>query len=1544
MASIPGGPSNTLSSEFQALWIARLLLDVLAERVRSVAIEPAGGDAYKAECFVHLPDGTTEAHQCKMHRASEGRWTAADVEREGVISAANTWLAQSPSNRYAFVSGDPTPGLRDLCARATEIEDIADFWHASASNEILRRDRAKLVAVLGVDVNAIAGQMEVRDFLRRFRVELRPVDHHRRDVADRAASLVLGDPAACVRLLESLANTTYQRTLAFPEVAAALRGAGFELSDLAKDTTLAPAVEAHNERFHDAIRPLLINGRALGRAVTDEVLAAGRHQDVRIVLVHGGGGCGKTGVIYEVVDRVRTAGDPYLVISLNQDRLTPRLGRSPHADRHLALPVETLETLGGDRTAWLFIDQLDAVRWTADHAAGALDEVKDIIRRAARSKYVRLVIACRSFDAEDDKRIRTLFETIKDANVVLRRVEVRPLSDEERDHVLRDLGVSPNSFGARQRLILRNPQHLWLLGKLITEGEGPTFTSAADLNGRYWAWLRREQLTDAQRGELDDRLLPSLLKRDRGSSGGNVPQDLRHKHSVLLDRLQSAGVLVGGTSGGLRFAHQSHYDYLAAERMSAELGADAGAVVDWCRTHDDLFHRNQLRQYLEMRRVDDPDGFVQCGTLLLQSDGVRFHLKAITLGVLGTDTELTASAKRLVGALLEDPVLRPHVIAQARANIDWFRQMDATGALKDWLTGPDKSRQQDAFVLLRSHAANAGDVLLRLFAELPPNRAEESRSQAYWALRANEVTKEVFADYLDWLRRTPTAGPFFNWKELSKSVPRRCVDALTIVMKRGLEELSTSASTTGDPDDMRYLMRAATEEVLNLGDRFPLRIMSACNEALRSLWSFRRALTRRRKAEGWPTYDERKRYGAVAHVVTAFAVAAGRNLARRRPDLALRLARRELQSRDRLRQRVTLRSLAALPRRYADVLLELMIVTPTLLACGPRRYSSKYRGSTTSPARRAILRFGRRASDTTLFRLEQSVRRVIPARELRDWRAVHEMHMDGGWLNTGKSFGWIRRRTLFVSQYLLLDAFPPDRLSNEGLGWLGVLREKFGDISNFIPEPPRGRGGTVSPSIPADRARRFTDRQWLDLIASEKANAGGRLRRWRDDFTDSSPEMFARLLLSSVRREPARFAALALRFPEGADDAYISAVLSGLAETKPPEDVAVHEWSSATLAATEAVVSRFRHRLRSRDVAMGVCRLVKDRAEELWSADTIELIGSLAINNPDPQANSATVHTSSGPNSEMRPDYVSTAMNCVRGVACEAWKAMAWTHRELVHATWLLLDELAKDPHPSVRIAATGICLPMLNVDRSAAMDACLRLLDHDEDAVLEGHHLGRFLSYTLSEERMRQVPERMGRSSNEIVAKAGAAWTTLLYLETRANPVAVDKAAGGTAACRRGVGEVLGRQVAEHLGDQRVMSWMSTLLNDDDEKVRAEAATFVFMPKFFEQHDSPKLVHIFMNSAAFVQHLDGLIHTMTDTNANLTRFASEIASIVRTLSTRRDSGGHDLHMAAHQLPDLLLRFYEQAPSDSEARRVCLDALDETIRSQLAYDLLPKID
>src|SRR5205823_11501867 len=123
------------------------------------------------------------------------------------------------------------------------------------------------------------------------------------------------------------------------------------------------------------------------------------------------------------------------------------------------------------------LDQIDAVRWTSAHSADSWDVCEELIQEALTCPNIRVVVACRTFDIEDDPQIRAWKSRSECCEVA-----VAELSDAALDRFLAEQQLSHRSLTPGQKKLLRSPQLLYLWWTIQHDGAPHIpFDTATDL-------------------------------------------------------------------------------------------------------------------------------------------------------------------------------------------------------------------------------------------------------------------------------------------------------------------------------------------------------------------------------------------------------------------------------------------------------------------------------------------------------------------------------------------------------------------------------------------------------------------------------------------------------------------------------------------------------------------------------------------------------------------------------------------------------------------------------------------------------------------------------------------------------------------------------------------------------------------------------------------------------------------------------------------------------------------------------------------------------
>ena len=128
MSLEPGGYADKLGNRYEGRWVARQLLMVLQERIRTVTIEAVGDEEEGVDLWIEWPDGRRQAQQCKVENGPRPEWSLANLNARGVLHHAANQLGRTACT-FGFVSSVPAVVLRDLSRSARDSAgDSEDYF------------------------------------------------------------------------------------------------------------------------------------------------------------------------------------------------------------------------------------------------------------------------------------------------------------------------------------------------------------------------------------------------------------------------------------------------------------------------------------------------------------------------------------------------------------------------------------------------------------------------------------------------------------------------------------------------------------------------------------------------------------------------------------------------------------------------------------------------------------------------------------------------------------------------------------------------------------------------------------------------------------------------------------------------------------------------------------------------------------------------------------------------------------------------------------------------------------------------------------------------------------------------------------------------------------------------------------------------------------------------------------------------------------------------------------------------------------------------
>jgi hypothetical protein len=1517
---LPGGPANKFGNRYEQWWTVSQLVRILDGKAKSIRIEDPAVD--KAE-FVLTADGYQEFHQAKRNHRDGGKWSLSSLKHEGLLQALFDQLSSNPDARFIFVSGSDAPELRELTERARSAQNLEEFESAFIKDEKNKGHFKRLGGLWHADATKAYEILQ--------RVQVRAIDERglEEQVQESLLARFLTDPDKVCDALRSIVEDSIHKTINHDALISALQHKGFGLRQLAKPNDAPTLVASATDHYLKIARRRLIQSTLIPRSSTQDLLAKindNATNGADCVLTGQAGG-GKTGCAIECVEALRQGDNPAAVLAFRLDRIesvssTKKLGACLGLEESPVLVLATAaEAMSSE--AILLIDQLDAVSTTSGRSSDFLDVVEDLLSevRGLRNRVkFHVVIVCRAFDWENDHRLRRL------VTKGIAQISVTNFSLDEAKNALTTSGFKTELFDAKQLELLRLPQNLALF--LATHHDPdlrPTFFLAKDLFDQYWKEKRKAVNARVASSDRWQGVIQTLCDEMTSSQQLSVLKEkLDQFPNDYLDQMVSEGVL-SFDRNRYGFGHESFFDYCFARGFVAKEESLAEFLLT---SEQHLFRRAQVRQVLVYLRDASHERYCEELHTLLKHQNIRYHLKdlAVALAVSLPDPEENewgVLARWIESELEAIKIGRPNpdkfasaVWNHFRASQPWFRIADKKGLITDWLTSNNNNLVDVGVDYVRIHQRHSGDRMAELLEPLAGRDGDWSQRLSYimqWPdLEHSRRFFELFLRLIDDGTLDNTRGSFASndtfWSmlySLSKARPAWVAEVLAHWLLRRLSIIRQTRSDADQPDWHEFFKREhGSKEILEAAIRAPealaqhvlpvvLRIADEAAETEES--------APKRDAVLWTIFLSNSEYPSFSEACRSAITAALEKLAETKAD-SIDGILAELRNRDTcMANFLLLRAYTAGAKHFADDAV-------TELCNNTWRFDCGYSDSPYWVAKQLIGAIAPLCSDENRARLERAILNYTPDDECTRY----------GYQSRGRA------------GFALLSGIPAGFHSRNAQRRYAELERKFGAPA----PPPRSIQGywVDSPIAKAD-AEKMTDAQWLK--AMQKYDSKERQHRWENPEKGSALEL-ARTLQELVKQEPERFARLSLRFPSGTHPYYVGHTLSGLKETDGYAELKLKVCRKAYDGYRETCGKELADMLGS--------------IEETLPDDAVQMLAWLATEHPDPERELWNEQATGG-TPYYGGDILEHGINTTRGRAADAIRGLIQRDRSYIQRFRSTIERLVADDSAAVRACAGFTLLAIVNHDPEFALGQFLRLVEPRGDQISDEHllttrYVEHFINYGLCQrfDCLQPIVEWMLRSNLPKTSEAGSRLASIAALLGHGDAEAlVEEALRGHPSQRLGVARV----ASANIGKAEYRQWseqkLLLFLNDENGRVRQEAATcFRYMESQpLEAYES--LISRFCDSAAYQDDSSSLLRaleksphklpgiTLTACEKFLERFGEE----ARDIRTHRAADGS-------VLAKLILRTYHQHQRD-EWTAECLDLIDRMCLER-SYDVHAGLD
>jgi len=1502
-----GGPSTATGVSFQALAIARRILDVhqgLAESVRA-EVPPQADFGETSPTRVEVDDyvvqygGRRVYYQAKSNAPGGGSWTLSKLLSEDILPSFVRQLSSDPDAECCLVTPCSCSLLAELAPLAVSAVSVAEYVENLGKKKLRQFEDTRR----GLQLT----RAKAYEVLRRCRLEIRSSKQLTEDLESLAHTL-FADPKAAVDCLFALANQamTRSRPLCKAAIDAYFADRAAFAKPPASEAELLAAVAEASSRLRSVDK--VIGGSqdgihllqpTVGKAMDWIREGSSRKSPVAAILDQAGSG--KTVAMSVLLHRLEKAG--YVVLGIKVDGLSFTTADELTAAIGLPAPItSTVQSLRayGHKVAVL-IDQVDALSSAISRNAAAITVVLDLVARLSHLVDVPTILACRSFDWRYDVRIRALR-----AHSPM-ELSLPELSDEQLEAALSAFGVQKGELHPLTVGIIRCPLRLKLLVEVLQaqRDERPEWSPASSkiytlqsLYDEFWNLKLRKAAGDGIQAAACENVVAMIAERMHATQELSVPLAMVAGQTGTVDWLTSEGVLAAHGKS-IVFFHQTFFDFVYARRFVARserlldelLGSDQG-----------LFYRPMVRQILEYKRdTACPDYLTELRGVLKHPE-IRQHLRWLVIAWVGQLPDPRPEELSSVEPFLADPQTLGRTLGLFRGNQAWFHLLGEK-RLRSWLESfpveragaalwyvdsllPDQ--QERAASLLTPYVGRSEQWNLRV-------AWSTARVQVGWSDCWVELLKQLLRSPLTKLDQGRNSLPHCAraLEALAKDRPQKACEALSIILERFLPRWSDarqsearrlSAYATDDTERLLPEGHSFNQSLISMAERAPgdflnvvvpwtLDCMNATCEpqgegSFRDSWALWR-------------YEHPHPNTCTGRLLSAIE-AATRWLARTAPDAFRRTARALSASDFAAMQCIVADACGVRPDEYARD-------AGDFLCADTRRLRLAGTGSTVSLSAELIRACRPHWSAGQIALVEKAILSLpLPG----------ALGIDG--LNCRG-----------IDQLELLRALGRESLSQEGANLLGQLERKF--PHHRAPEVrPSGLIRASGPPIPGKAIQKMDEDAWLGAMRTyggqpaQPAQLNG--INW-DRIT------LARALKDRTKEEPARFLRFAMdRMDETFHADYVGAIVEGVAEAHLP------------IADFERLVVKFLPVFGSGNVRQ-LAWAIDKYAETGVTPGLVSKLKEWALYASAPSATEGDRLKPSDGHSSFYEEGINTDRGAaVRVLASVLLKAEPSRQMEYLG----IAEQVASDDSLAVR----AVCLEFLHyaipADASRAC-ALFRMLTERTPMLLREGGAYDFVYYSLrraAREVLWAIETMLQARDDPLMQEHGAKLACLAAFTTPEAHVLRDTCLRGSAALRSGAAVVYATNITDRKVGEECQKRLLPLMDDDNPKVREAAVSFIGELDRQGVTELRDLLLRWSKSKSIEEGADDCgrmleKHPTADTELTLTlseRLVHVLGAEVANIQTRH--GG-----ISYELTPAILNVYQWI-SDCDDRRRAIDLLE----------------
>ena len=1504
MSLEPGGRADKYGNKYENQFLAKLLLRLVRENLVSIVVEPLGANRDSVE-YIAEENEKTYYYQCKGSNSTKRYWSVADLNGHDVWNRARE-IVSDVRNYYYFISPVSYNEIDELCKRARTNCSPQQFVEYQLTNDTIRKQFQTCADVLHLDPVCPRDLEQLVYILSHCYFEQHPTGMEaQRDLEDQISLLFTGRASDARILLEQYANDTgrYGVKITAKDVIDYMEKSGFHPRHYGYDTRILDRINVLNLTHWDefsAIYDQIVHRTATEQVIND--LYAGKS-----VILHGKAGFGKSGCLQEIINFLNEEGTLYLAVKL--DKHTPAVSADDYG-RELGLPespVYSLSAMAAGKKCMLILDQLDSLRWSNSHSSTALDVCKELIQQAEsinrhQNANISIVFAARTFDLENDKGLKSLFENSdqeRQRGLVWSRVKVDSFTEEE---VTEIIGTRYKQLPSRLQKLLLTPSTLYVWTQLEENSSKNHVSSVYGLMENWWAQIQNQCTSAGIRGETINNCRNNIVGYMEKRGRFVIPRGLLNDYHEVIDRFISSGLLkYNQSTNGISFVHQSFLDYFIVADFNRRIysGEDLCALVGGLDEQTPMI-RYRVLSVLQTLIDTDQSMFAEQGKKMLESDGVRYYFKCTVFEIMGQCEQPEAEVLALLDDYIQRSEWRSYVIqAVLSRHPQYIRHVlkERKGELDD-----------ESVRLLRSISDIEADYVAEYLVPFALQDVDKDR-MIFKALcfDPNEDSESMFGLRCNILRKYPIIlNEFWGISRLLECRSIRTIEIFEIILDnweqcKGIHIYVKDLEQWGLNSKVEYqaFIERLFGKICDVTKEYTMQWPDTL------CWEFHEWVQ--------SGYNE-----STVREIVNIGKRAMEGYAQIDPAWVMEFVRAVEYPISAVGHELIMHAICSLPDAYANEAIGWLCkdFDRKILV-----YSAKEEDYL-HYTKQILRKFSIHCDENIYRQLEQ----IIYA-----WKESPEKMV--GRLKRRIEWNRVRQNQRVYWTYWghlqkdLLPCMEFNRLSEKSKALIQELnRNTWVCIPHFhcgvLSGPVRS---VVSPVY--DHADRLIDRRWLQIISTPADKMKEHLfkKMEGDHCIEASHGMFAFSMGKQAAQEPERFTKLALSFPQNCDAAYICSILNVLSDEQKSENIPTE--------LIEAIIQRFSHRS-DRNIAMSVLQLISRNASRVWGREVLDVICNMAVAHLEPKENDYIVTSRSDPDHLTAHTLLQNSINCVRGCAVGAISELLRSHNDLGAYFENTIIQASRDKNAAVRFALVDCVKAYYQIDREFAYDVFQRILGQDlrvlyasgSWTVIREEYMehSMFLRNKLIEACTTKLEDLEECAAGMLCAvgiffsdSKALEWITSAELSTKAK----------SKICRQAISCF---DLDEfHEVSEKILLYY---LENTSESIDGLGQLFVrnktsihrdkeFLIRLFESPQSPHLVHLFLDY-------------LYESDEDICEYASVIMTIAEGLEQEKWGNDH-YYFEVSDLIKCVVKLFDRGEKQPSIRAACLDIWDKLFRSNI---------